>query len=129
MAMRATCLIAECLTVIWFVAISPLTQVSGFSTIESEISATGGIASGIALDEKELRQAIKPTGDIYWPEHAGFDPDVFSAELKLLPTSPENINFTGGLDDQSWLIRNDLCPIFDPTDFSRQEKVPFPESH
>lgn len=129
MVMKTIWLIAECLTVIWLVAVALLTQVFGFSTTEREMFATEGITSGIAGGEKRLQAVIKPVNDIYLLEPAGFDSGVFSDEQKLMPASPENINFTGGLDDQSWLIRNDLCPIFDPIDFSGQEKVLLPVSH
>lgn len=127
--MKAAWLIAECMTVTWFVAIATLSQVSGFSTIESGISSTDGITSGIVGAEKKLPPVIKPTDDIYWPEPDGIFSAVFSDGQILIPASPENINFTGGLDDQSWLIRNDLCPSFGCTDFYRQGNIIFPVLH
>ncbi|MEA5114169.1 MAG: hypothetical protein VB050_09075 [Geobacteraceae bacterium] len=129
MAMKAAWLLAESFTVMWFVAVALLTQVFGFSSTDSEMFATEGITSGIAGGEKRLQAVIKPVNDNNSLEPAGFDSSVFSDEQKLMPASPENINFTGGLDDQNWLIRNDLCPIFDRTDFPRQEKILLPLSH
>ncbi len=118
--MKTLLLAAESITVLWFVVAASLSHALSFSFAESETSASDGITSaGYFGDENKQQVRDQSTYDIYWLQPAGFDSDVFSDEKKQILTYPENFSLTGDLDDQNWLIRNDLCPIIEPADILR----------